>query len=115
MGNCDRQSCKVFASAATAATGEVICNYLYSRILLLKMHTYMQICHIIENPKKWDIVNIIEIKHTWYLNIGEVSGTQLFCFGCLFETQPNKTRWEGKIVNEFFSSTNLVVFGWVSN
>ena len=30
MGNCDRQSCKVFASAATAATGEVICNYLYS-------------------------------------------------------------------------------------
>ena len=62
----------------------------------------MQICHIIENPKKWDIVNIIEIKHTWYLNIGEVSGTQLFCFGYLFETQPNKTRWEGKIVNEFF-------------
>ena len=128
MGNCDRQSCKVFASAATAATGEVICNYLYSRILHLEMHTYlfffvkihkqdtyMQICHIIENPKKWDIVNIIEIKHTWYLNIGEVSGTQLFCFGYLFETQPNKTRWEGKIVNEFFSSTNLVVFGWVSN
>ena len=41
MGNCDRQSCKVFASAATAATGEVICIYLYSRILHLEMHTYL--------------------------------------------------------------------------
>ena len=89
--------------------------YLFFFVKIHKQDTYMQICHIIENPKKWDIVNIIEIKHTWYLNIGEVSGTQLFFFGCLFETQPNKTRWEGKIVNEFFSSTNLVVFGWVSN